>query len=110
MICRVTDFRNKEVVNVKTGEKYGPVNDVEIDTENANLKAIVIFGKLRLFGLLGRQEDCVVDWHNIKLIGDEIILVDCDAPYRAHSSAHPLRLSRERFNFKEKMLAYRYLL
>ena len=33
MICSVTDFRNKEVVNINTGEKFGFVSDVEIDTE-----------------------------------------------------------------------------
>ena len=82
MICSVTDFRDKEVVNIKTGEKFGFVGDVEIDTETAGLKTIVVYGKLRFFGLFGRQEDIIVKWENIKLIGEEIILVDCDAPYR----------------------------
>jgi YlmC/YmxH family sporulation protein len=76
LICRVEDMRDKEVISISDGTKVGWVCDAEIDTVTASLTAIVIFGRLRLFGLLGREEDIVIPWQNVSLIGDDTILVD----------------------------------
>ncbi len=54
----------------------GFVGDVEIDTENAKLTTIIIYGRSRLFGLLGRTDDIMIPWENIDVIGDETILVN----------------------------------
>ena len=50
--------------------------DVEIDTHTAVLTAVVVYGRLRLFGLLGREEDFVIPWQDIVLIGDDAVLVN----------------------------------
>ena len=52
------------------------VDDVEVDTVTAKLVAIVIFGRWRCFGLLGKEENIVIKWENICLIGEDTILVD----------------------------------
>ena len=39
------------------------------------MTALIIPGRLRLLGLLGREEDAVVPWENIEKIGEDIILV-----------------------------------
>lgn len=75
MNCRIVDMRNKEVINVKDGSKIGCVNDVEVDTCNARLIAIIVYGRLRCFGMLGREDDIVIKWENIKIIGEDTILV-----------------------------------
>ena len=75
MRCRVVDMRNKEVINVKTGVRLGCVSDVEIDTKDAKLLAIVIYGRLRWCGLLGREEDIIIKWDDIEIIGEDTILV-----------------------------------
>ena len=51
MTCRITDLRCKEVINGKDGCRLGCVDDVEIDTKNAKLVAIIIFGRPKCFGL-----------------------------------------------------------
>jgi YlmC/YmxH family sporulation protein len=76
MRSRVFDLHRKEVVNIRDGTRIGNVGDVEIDTATASVLALVIYGKLRLFGLLGRQEDRVIPWTEIQIIGEDIILVD----------------------------------
>ena len=53
MKCSIADMRNKEVINLQDGTRLGFVGDVEIDTENAKLTTIIIYGRSRLFGLLG---------------------------------------------------------
>lgn len=73
---RVEDMRDKEVINMNDGTKVGFVCDLEVDTQTAYATALVIYGKLKLFGLLGREEDIVIPWENVKLIGDDTVLVD----------------------------------
>lgn len=75
MTCRIIDMRHKEVINVKDGTRLGTVCDVEIDTTNAKLISIVIYGRLRCFGLLGREDDIIIKWQDIQVIGDDTILV-----------------------------------
>ncbi len=73
--CRVAELRNKEVINSTNGCRIGYVDDVEVNTENARIVSVVIYGRPKLFGLLGRCEDLVIRWENIALIGEDTILV-----------------------------------
>lgn len=78
MCCRIADLRNKQVVCVKNGCVLGYVSDIDIDTADGSIKAIVIFGRPRLFGLLGREDDIVIPWIDIEVIGQETILVNTE--------------------------------
>ncbi|MBQ8765787.1 MAG: YlmC/YmxH family sporulation protein [Clostridia bacterium] len=80
MNCFVTDMREKEVINLKDGCRLGSVCDVEFDTCNGNIVSLVIFGKGKMFGLMGRCDDIKICWDNIKVIGDDTILVDIELP------------------------------
>lgn len=80
MNCRMGDLRSKEVINVKDGTRIGYVCDIEIDTRDARLSAIIIYGRMRWFGLLGREDDIVIPWPQISLMGDDAILVEYEAP------------------------------
>lgn len=75
LTCRIVDLRNKEVINVKDGSRIGCVNDVEVDIKCARVVSIVIYGRLKLFGILGREEDIVIRWENIEVVGEDTILV-----------------------------------
>ena len=81
MICRIQEFRYKDVVCVEDGTRLGYVGDVEIDTQTAQLKSIVIFGKFRWL-FFGREEDIVVPWEEIQIIGEDTILVNITPPQR----------------------------
>ena len=75
MNCRISDLRDKQVVCIKDGCALGPVCDVEFDTSSGQLTAIVVFGRARCFGLMGRADDIVIPWCEIKVIGPDTILV-----------------------------------
>lgn len=79
MKVRIDDFRNKQVVSVKNGSVLGFVNDVEFDTESGKILSFVIFGKSRFFGLFGREDDIIIAWDEIEVIGNETVLVSSDA-------------------------------
>ena len=40
-------------------------------------RALVVPGRRRFFGLLGREEDKVIPWGAVKRFGEDIILVEC---------------------------------
>ena len=82
MICRFEDLRCKEIINVKTGCKLGYPDDIEFDTCTAKICKLIVYGKAKLFGLLGREEDFVIPWCDIEIIGQDTILVTCDFPTR----------------------------
>ena len=71
MVCRLEELHRKEVISVKDGARLGFVGDVELDTDTARLSAIVVYGKLRWLGLLGREEDQIIRWEDIQMIGEE---------------------------------------
>ena len=76
MECRVSELRYKEIINVSDGSRYGWVGDVEVDLESGQVRALVVPGRLRLFGLLGREEDTVVPWEAVRRFGADTILVE----------------------------------
>ena len=85
MFCKITDMHDKEVINICDGNRLGCVDDVEVDTCTAQLCAIVIHGKPKLLGFAGHEEDTVIPWKDIEIIGEETILVNrpaCPVPPR----------------------------
>ncbi len=76
MECRVSELRYKEIINVSDGSRYGWVGDVEVDLESGQVRALVVPGRLRLFGLLGREEDRVFPWDAVRRFGADTILVE----------------------------------
>ncbi len=76
MIARITDMHDKEVINICDGTRLGYVDDIEVDTCTAQIVSIVIFGRNKLLGLLGREADIVIHWKDIEVIGDETVLVN----------------------------------
>ena len=95
MLCRMGDLRSKEVINTKDGSRLGFVCDLELDPKTASLAAVVVYGRLRLFGLLGREPDLVIPWGDIALIGDDILLVHYTPPASREGTGALTRL-RER--------------
>lgn len=80
MLCRIDELKNKQVVCMKDGCVLGFVSDIEMDTESGALTSIVIFGRTKFLGLLGHEEDITIPWSDIKVIGNETILVDTEPP------------------------------
>lgn len=75
MVCSLSELKNKEVVNVKTGVKIGFVDDVEIDTGSSSVVSLVVYGRPRCMGILGREDDIIIKCQDIELIGEDTILV-----------------------------------
>ena len=69
-------LRLKEVISIGDGSRFGYVGDLEVELDSGRVRALVIPGRLRLFGLLGREEDMVIPWEAVHRFGEDTILVD----------------------------------
>ena len=78
MKCTLNDIRNKEIINVRDGSKLGYADDIEFDTDEMTVKSLIICGRYRLFGLLGKDDDLVVKCKDIEIIGMDTILISVD--------------------------------
>ncbi len=76
---RLAQLRYKEVVSVSDGSRFGFVGDMEVDLDTGRVTALVVPGRLRLLGLLGREEDRYIPWDAVRRFGQDIILVE-DGP------------------------------
>lgn len=80
MGCRISDLRDKQVICVSNGSVLGPVCDVEFETSSGRILSIVVFGRCRYLGLFGREDDIIIPWNEIKVIGPDTILVGINPP------------------------------
>ena len=83
METRIAERRYKEVISVTDGSRFGYVGDMEVDLESGQVRALVVPGRLRLFGLLGREEDRYIPWDRVRRFGEDIILVEQEPQPRA---------------------------
>lgn len=76
MKIRLEELRYKEVISVTDGCRFGFVEDAELDLDSGQVTALIIPGRRRLFGLLGREADRLIPWKAVRRFGDDIILVE----------------------------------
>jgi len=72
------DLRQKEIVNITDGARYGFVSDLELDTCEGRILSLIVPGPGRVLGVFGRDQEYRIPWDKITKIGDDIILVDCN--------------------------------
>ena len=71
----VYELCERDVVNVTTGQHLGKVDDISFEPETASITGVILYGRLKLFGLLGREEDTAIPWGDIEKIGTDVLLV-----------------------------------
>ncbi len=76
MLYKFSELRTKEVIHIADGERLGFVSDIEIDATTGKIISISVPGSYRAFGFLGKEPDRVINWNNIKKIGDDLVMID----------------------------------
>ncbi len=74
------ELSKKEVVQLKEGACLGKIDDMVIDPEHARIEKLLMLGRPKLFGLLGRGETLVIEWDEIEKIGADALLVSTELP------------------------------
>jgi len=92
--CRLVDLQCKEVINICDGKRLGFVYDVLLNECTGKIHAIMVPGTLKFFGLFGREDEYIIEWHEINRIGDDIIFVEI----KTYQNAKPPRRKKWFFN------------
>jgi YlmC/YmxH family sporulation protein len=80
---RLYDLGGKEVINLTDGCRLGRICDLELDLRTGTVLAALVPGRLRLFGLLGREEEWRIPWKDIQRVGEDVIFVTAPRRYFA---------------------------
>jgi YlmC/YmxH family sporulation protein len=75
----------KEVVQLEQGACLGKIDDLTIDPDTAAVRELIMLGRPKLFGLLGREESLTIPWEDIEKIGVDAILIRTALPHRGES-------------------------
>ena len=76
----IRELCEKEVVQLEQGVCLGRADDLAFDPATARLQSLILLGRPRLFGLLGRDETLVIPWTDIETLGVDAILVRTELP------------------------------
>jgi YlmC/YmxH family sporulation protein len=78
MLVKISDLRDREIININDGRRLGPIKDIELDLEKGKIQALVLPGYAwgKIWGLFGRSDDLIITWEKIVRIGVDVILVE----------------------------------
>ncbi|MGM8214391.1 YlmC/YmxH family sporulation protein [Bacillaceae bacterium W0354] len=71
----LSELQSKDIINVDNGEKIGFISDLELDVHYGKILSLVVTIKGKWFGILGQEEEVLIQWHHIKKIGTDVILI-----------------------------------
>ena len=74
-LMRICDLRQKEVINICTCRRLGFVSDMEFDLCSGCIRAIIVPGVGKFWGIFGRNTEYVIPIGKICCVGEDIILV-----------------------------------
>lgn len=72
---RISDLSLREVIDLDSGRRLGRVRDALVDTGTGRVTALIVPGRLRCLGLLGREEELLLPWEALEKLGEDILLV-----------------------------------
>ena len=72
------DFKQKEVINVCDGFRFGFVSDLVMDLRCGQITDIIIPVQTKNGLFYSRDKQYRIPWNAIKMIGSDIILVEVD--------------------------------
>jgi YlmC/YmxH family sporulation protein len=78
MLLKISDLRDREIININDGRRLGPIRDIELDLEKGKIQALVLPGYDggKILNIFGKNEELVIPWENIRRIGVDAILVE----------------------------------
>ena len=76
---RFNELSGKEIIDASQGVKLGVLGqtDLEINEQTGQIEAFII-PTYKWFGLKKEDEETFIRWRNIKVIGEDMIVVESD--------------------------------
>ncbi|QSZ27932.1 YlmC/YmxH family sporulation protein [Aceticella autotrophica] len=73
---KTSELRDKEVINIDTGEKLGNMIDIEVNFEEGCIEGFVLPGERNAFRLFSKNTELYIPWSAVKKIGSDVILIE----------------------------------
>lgn len=73
-VIRLSQLGRREIICMQDGKKIGFVDDIRLDAESGKVEALVVSGGGIPF--LWHSEDFIIPWENLRMIGQDAILVE----------------------------------
>ena len=74
-MMNLSEFQNKDVINIKNGKKIGNIIDCKIDSLNGIIKSFLLVPYKGVFSFKGNGK-IEIDFKDIERIGEDVILVN----------------------------------
>lgn len=75
-MLKISELREKEVINLYNGERLGYIYDFDIDLDKGIITGIVIPSDGKVLSFFSKNNDIHVSWSKIIKIGSDTILVN----------------------------------
>lgn len=75
----LSQLRKMEIVDIHEGKRLGFISDIIFNEDLTRAESLVIPPEGGLFSLFKKKDEIHIKWHQIKVIGVDIILVDLSA-------------------------------
>lgn len=72
---KVSELRNKEVINMTDGERLGYVCDMEINASSGHIQALIVPGREKQ-KLFGKNQALRIPWSDVARIGQDLIVIN----------------------------------
>ena len=71
----LSEFQNKDVINIKDGKRIGNIIDCKIDSLTGEIKAFLLVPFKGVFAFKGNNK-VEIDFKDIERIGEDVILIN----------------------------------
>ena len=71
-----TEFKSKEVINIKDCKRLGRVVDFEFDECGGQICKLIVSNGNSFLDWFKCEQDCTIPYRDIRQVGPDIILVD----------------------------------
>lgn len=78
IFMRMSEMREKEVINICDGERLGNICDVDFEVKAGRICSLIIPGPCKVFGILGRDQEYIIPYDRIQRIGTDVVLVEVE--------------------------------
>lgn len=75
-MLKISEIRDKEVINLYNGQRMGYISDFEVDLDKGSVTGIILPGEGKVMSFFSKANDVVIHWNKIIKIGNDTILVN----------------------------------
>lgn len=76
MSAKISDLQERQIVNIADGKCLGNIKDIELNTFDGTIQALVLPSTGGFWSLLQNQGELLIPWQKVVRIGVDVVLID----------------------------------